>query len=1645
MTTTVIPVATTPASPTSENPAVNTSSAAQGTSSTSTSPPTATAVNVVPPGIIASTGPFSPIAGLVSFCCIDTTNKILLGTQIIPGPIYGFFSPSSGNQSTITTSSQGTTSTYQLSPWQFFGITATQNGGKINNVYNGFTTNLTTVSISPGSILTVYGIDISGIIFIQQVNVTVTTVSIVLPVGTVFGQVIGNSQGNIASIGSANFTVQYLKISNVTDPSGATILPYGVIQTVNGPTWQPTVSSGYSLFWNETGVTNGILILGARSTADNFTSTPTNITIPAGSALGVIPNQGYGHIVASQAGSHKNTTLYIPPGCLFGVAAVKGNGVVTYIQNNFYTTNSTTAIFPAGSVFGLIRITVGAAIYSFESNFTLNGVSSVTFPTGSIAGVIQVASSGWQITGIGSANFSTTYFKSNNIFAQTSFSILGGILNLNQNSSSNPGSIANVAASLLSPPSYVVGYINMGDKQVVDVNGMSANATTDITIPAGNIFGVIPSNISAIVTIVQNGISSQIVVPDGAILGIITPNTGYATKIANGYFTTNRTIITLPAQTKLIIYLITETKTLNYQQLASVASSSIQVIVPPLSTVGFFQITNSTVLRGIGGAKLTTQFLTSSRNLNGSYYPYTLYGVLEIQLTNLTTQKVITSNAYIDQDRLYVISILQVRGPALTATLNPTITKSLSINNGTALGIIPYEGRGLIAAVSQGSFNTTFDVAPGHIFRITPSSNGGNISDITNNYFTSNTSVLLVPAGTLLELFKLGVNSKLYRITSLLVNSTTIITVPLKSAIGVLPVRGTNLTTFGNTNYNTLGLTGIYTQSTAGANPSYFGILDFGFAPDPYTAPTVSQTTSQPAVLTTARPLVTTTTSPTTQSVAIRPPVSSSPASSSPVSNSPASSSPVSSSPAASSPASSSPASTTSLPTPPAGPPPLLGFPSIVITEIEVSSVTLTDIIHIEDSAVLNSKYTAPKTTITIPTNSLSVIISPEGLGEIILSQEEASEIDATTLQISSGSMFSIQTDHAAGVATNIANNYLTTNQTQFIFPAGATFGIASVTANGTFVVIKSITTNGNTIITVPQWSTFGQVTQSRDGRVTNIGPALFTTQYLMLNVTATDIEQYAFLRFFGVLQFSSHFNQATSVVTSPTAMSSFPQTISGILQIGGGYVSGADTAAFSSVSNISVPSVCSIGIIPFLGQGGVTVDDGEVSTPFQILPGQLFIILVDNGNGQISNVGNGIFTTNSTNIKFSVGTTYGVASIGFDGDILDTSNLVTASSTVTMSAPQGSTVGLIKMRNPNSDPVIIKSIGGASFVTMSVQVSGSYTNSSVLGVLDIENALSGSTTSEPMTAGSELVDVVIPGPTLAPPQVFLPSPLKPSESFGSGFPSLTVASSSPLPPSVPNPTSSSPLPPSVPNPTPSVELFIIDCGDGLHRYPYDCSLFYQCYGEKEDRTIFVFSCVQGLIFDELSQQCVHPSASTCDIVPLSSHPASFGGGFQINCGTENVYSYPIDCNSFYQCLHEDGKESIYVYSCNAGLVFDEDSAQCKLPIQTVPCNSNEFIIKSPSFGAGEKINVNFYLRAYPKSTIQIPSSNVEPNMVVKLAQPENILSSYEIGEMKMEDSIEYAPLYPQFYQYRKIDSEIYGDRVISDIKNRFGKDLKRN
>ncbi len=139
-----------------------------------------------------------------------------------------------------------------------------------------------------------------------------------------------------------------------------------------------------------------------------------------------------------------------------------------------------------------------------------------------------------------------------------------------------------------------------------------------------------------------------------------------------------------------------------------------------------------------------------------------------------------------------------------------------------------------------------------------------------------------------------------------------------------------------------------------------------------------------------------------------------------------------------------------------------------------------------------------------------------------------------------------------------------------------------------------------------------------------------------------------------------------------------------------------------------------------------------------------------------------------------------------------------------------------------------------------------------------------------------------------------------------------------------------------------------MDCiSNKLYRLPNsDCNRFYQCH----QRSVNIFSCAPGLVFDEGAQRCLLPEESSCGQQFMKPIADGFFDSSEMDCTSGHFHRYPFDCRNFFQCYNNGSTKSILFYSCSNGLIFDEKSSKCLLPYETSPCYANDSPFKASPF-----------------------------------------------------------------------------------------------
>lgn len=544
----------------------------------------------------------------------------------------------------------------------------------------------------------------------------------------------------------------------------------------------------------------------------------------------------------------------------------------------------------------------------------------------------------------------------------------------------------------------------------------------------------------------------------------------------------------------------------------------------------------------------------------------------------------------------------------------------------------------------------------------------------------------------------------------------------------------------------------------------------------------------------------------------------------------------------------------------------LLNFNTPSVEAVVASNPTFNDVDSLSGfldigNPALFAAEEGPGESLAILADTTSAIVTS---GEIQISEQDSKR---TIWTVPKGSIMGIKTSSAnGGQADGILKGYLTSTTSSFTFPAGATFGIIRIKQDGTMEMVNTYTTSRSTTVAVPAGSKFGEIKVSDRGVVTGIGSASFSKQQLLLGYDSVN----PIVGTFGILQFHEDFQLASSAVISTPPMSALnnPQEIlAGIVP-----VYDRSTESSSTTSTLTVPSYRVIAILPADGEVVVRDDASRTPVTLSLLPNRIFVLITTSSGGTITDVSDDFFTTSKTRISFGSGNTYMVFRISPDGDvILDHSSALPGN--VEIKVAPGSIVGPMQTSGD-----LFSGIGRA--VLAYKKVSSTVT----VGLLDIAGFLAGNG----LAKDSELLISSVSGPfsidcKKEDKDRLRQFPLDCSRFYqchddayifscapGLVFDESLVQCVYPTTSRCQKPFSSEDLKsqPSDPN-----SVFKIRCTGRLLRYPMagDCSHFYQCSGDDLDdqdtKSLVIFSCAQGLIFDEPSSRCLLPSQSdVCDI-----------------------------------------------------------------------------------------------------------------------------------------------------------------------------------
>ncbi|XP_045033198.1 mucin-3A isoform X2 [Daphnia magna] len=1493
-----------------------------------------------------------------------------------------------GGQGIITLIEEGSTSStdFPITPGSFLGVLAPSNGaGIVTNVDQSiFTSNTTTITFPAGSTVSILKVGVDGkLVRVSFVQLT-SAFTLFTKTQSVVGMVVTTSTGVISNIGTGSFSTQ--PVAGLSKP-----IYFGIVNIHP----KPDVTQVESL--------SGIIQIGDSTflRPQESTTNVQTIQILPGTSSAILV-LGEIKVTEEDGTSIKQTAISIPSGGILGIVTQTNGGEITGISNGYFTTTTTQLVFPFGTRFGIVIILPDGTM-SLQQPIDTTIKTTITVPVGSVFGVLTLSSQG-VVTGIGSASFSTQYLLLSDSTGPNVPATLGnfGVVYFSEQFKLSQSTVIN-SASVLQQLQTISVIVQLGVKDSFD-------SVSSLSVPSGTSFAIIPRASQGVVTVTEGGATSTFTVLPGQLFTIFNVQDATITNIGDRLFTTTTTTLSFGPGSQYGIIKIGLEGQIILTEFTRTAQSVISIVVSPGSTVGTIQQTTDSknIITSIGGAPFAIKIMNTVNPLASSEFTW-YAAVLDIGSATTIVPSPITSAPDTPSGGLVTpvptVPVVTIPVPSepitpevVTSTSSPItttastpepaaddikgfltigekeviqntqqVTPSINVPSGSTWGVVSQGTGSQIVIREQGSSETTVSVPAGAILVINTTQSGGVWNNVANGLFTTSSTTTSFPPGTTFSIVKVGATGQIISTQTILTTTSTCsLTVPTNTFVGSVQFFNQRVVTIGGWTFTT-------SYFTTGTTTSSFGVLQ----------PTTTTTNSQ-TVITTTSTAITGDQQFVSGFITVGGPVESSQPTEDltvPSGNvlaiipqggkgivtivgenqqeftiTPGTflgvltpSNGVGTVTNVVKPMFTSATTTITFPAGSSVSVFRVGIDGKLIQvsvvqftttfTIITSSQSFVGLVGTTSSGTLQNIGTGSFSTQTLTGSSASVVFGVLNLNSVETSQVESlfgflqvgdatflsrqeSAVPVQTLPIPADSTSAIM---ASGDIKVTEESETSSRQTTFSLTSGGIFGMVSTTGGEISGISNGYFTTSQTKITFPSGATLGIMMIRPDGTMIVQNP-IVTKDKTTITVPLGSIYGLIVLSAqnvvtgIGAASFTTE-NLLVSDSTGPdvpAVLGNFGvmyfreqfQLSQSIVISSAQFSAQPQTISaiiqlgvneqFASERDLAVPAASSFGIIPYKEQRVVTVNEGGSTSTFTILPGQMFALL--NAQGAIvTNIGDGFFTTTTTAMSFGAGTIYGVVKIGSDGLMISTEFTRTSQASFTVTVASGSTVGIIQFESESRR--VITSIGGASFITRTLTSISSSSSVGSVGLLDITGSASAlfTTTSKP----------------------------------------------------------------AITTPQPPIAGFAIDCTlNQLHQFPLDCSRFYQCYGENEDRTVYIFPCAPGLVFDEATSQCLTPSEGACDDITSITDPASssegVGGFFQINCSGD-LYRYPLNCNNFYQCFENDkGQETIYVYSCATGLVFDESSRTCRLPNEASSCAVNSKLFRSPSilFQLKQKIDV---------------------------------------------------------------------------------------
>lgn len=1501
---------------------------------------------------------------------------------------------------------------FQVNPGSIFVILSGGSSTFFNLDQNSFTTTSTFMFFPAGSFISVMRIGVDGRLVDEPMLEISTGFSLSAPVGSLIGAIKLDHDRTIHSIGKRLFSVQKMAGNEC----------YFGFLDFNAPT-----TTDYDNI-------DGIVNVGAVSFLTEQGQEPQpDGQLQPGTTTALITS---GLVQITEEGdpfSSRQMTLSLPDGSILGLATSENQtGVVEGVANGFFTSPGVFT-FPNGVTIGILVVGEDGKLI-LENRFNSAGKTNLVAPPRSTFGTVRLSNHG-TVIGIGNAVFSTQYFLVNNSDS-TETATVGryGILHFKERFQLSQTMVSTTYSHISNdPPQTLIGVIPLYDNQQASIS--------DLTVPSGRNVSIFPANGFGQVTVEERRWTSSFTVLPGYFLGLINSQSAVATNLADGFFTTNQTEISFAAGTYYGIFKVLRNGQMTQVNDLRVAQSDSVITLPVGSSLGIVQVEEyGKTIYDIGGASFSVITLSSPDATTSLAEVVGLWDIADFLFNIQSTTVVPTSPTVLPDENEQLVSTaspsdtdeyyfsFNITTLALSGFLTigdfyfvteegPRITQDIPAESLSAVIT-----SGEIHINEAGSRETTWLFPDVGMLGIIASSGGGVVNGSTNGYASS----LTFPTGATFCLAIILPGGQLYLMNNYTTTSETVLVLPYRSRFGSLNMRDGILTGFGSASFDvqpmlirdgsekSVGMFGVLvfpenlnlTRPIVWSSGLFYSTFDsisavipihylpylsvtsismtgkdvviFPSGPDTTFYITEGQFTSSLSLVPGSGLFFTNFqegtasdlgdeifTTPTTVikfgagtvygviEVGIRGNIVLTPLFRKDTTVGLGIAAPLDSVVGELRTANQFITG--------------IGKASFVVTPVVPSisaAVGLLDVAHylqpgptpidsldpLTSSSPLDSFLSTEDPNVVPPIFPLPPVLPVDHLSEMgqILLRELVGFVEiGDTSSIGDGLETVSLSSTSVNAVITFGDIIITDSekQTSWPIPYGSMLGIITINGPGKVTeVLNGYMTSANSLFSFPQGVTLCVLRISPDESLDfqNVYTTFAMTTVQVPNgsrIGNITVSPSGKMTNFGPAAFTVRQLLLMSELSDAPIAGSFgilqlPQTFKPDqpITVSSTFISPDVLPTISAVipihhtpvgstTSLLIPPDSHLAIIPKNATGIIFSQAGyEDSFRYHILlPGQGIMIRNAEG-GSITDISDGFFTTEATAMTLPAGTVYQIFEIGRERDLITNYPTNVAVSELTVFAPVDSIVGLVEFSN--TSPVNpISTIGGADFTVKLIEPPAS-PSKVLLGILDISG--------------------------------FLNSQISKSAFL------LTASSAFDGP-------------------------YKIDCNQEkrLHKSPFDCYRFYQCYGTGEERTAYFFSCASGLVYDETSSQCVYPSSrSTCPL-HLSAPLDEASSSFSITCSAKPL-RFPLGtCNLFYQCSDDDGldKKSLFVFSCREGLVFDEGTSRCLLPKEASVCNITDKVRKAPAqlFQVGRKIDPNILaLVTSARSNAEVPSNDAQ-------------------------------------------------------------------